>query len=266
MREDSPKKNTENKTLIASIVGEFGWCVAQIVPAIRHLAQRYDRVVCVGPKPWKHLVRDFSEYEGLELTGRTDRWLYEGKMFRIPGLLKAKYKNVSTFVPNAKTQKMKKKYKKYGTKMGGIGYDVVFHIRDCHKYNTSNVNYSAENFERIWKKLGKPNACCIGTQAKHISGTADLRSAPLDMLCDVLASSTVAVGSSSGPMHLASFCGCPHVVISHDKYLKSIKGRNRDRYRSKWNPFKTPCAVVDKWGWNPPWQRVAEVVEKHLCI
>jgi len=80
-----------------------------------------------------------------------------------------------------------------------------------------------------------------------------------------MSNAKVIVGESSGPLHLASLCACPQVVITHAIKEDSLDGkRNRDRYETLWNPFRTPVTVLDRWGWNPKVGAVAEAVERYL--
>jgi hypothetical protein len=71
---------------------------------------------------------------------------------------------------------------------------------------------------------------------------------------DILASSVLCIGPSSGAMHLASLCGCEHLVWTDNKKwnLGFKKGTNRERYETAWNPLNTPVTVIDSHGWNPP--------------
>ena len=94
--------------------------------------------------------------------------------------------------------------------------------------------------------------------------TKDLRGADLERLCRVLSHSKVCVGTSSGALHLASLCKCKHVVITGREYQKAIKGTNKQRYQSMWNPFHTKCTVLDKHNWTPPYHKVAKVVAEYL--
>lgn len=63
---------------------------------------------------------------------------------------------------------------------------------------------------------------------------------------DIFSRCTLAVGGSTGGMHLASLCGCPHLVWGEDAYL-----RLDTRYKTAWNPLGTPCAVINSPRWNP---------------
>jgi hypothetical protein len=70
---------------------------------------------------------------------------------------------------------------------------------------------------------------------------------------NILANAKLCIGPSSGAMHLASMCGCPHLVWTDNKKwnLGGIAGTNRQRYELLWNPLKTKVRVIDQYGWQP---------------
>jgi hypothetical protein len=107
---------------------------------------------------------------------------------------------------------------------------------------------------RLVEKLKGYHIACIGTEdaSLHIDGTDDMRGIGMGKLVDLMASSRLIAGGSSGPMHLAALCGLPHLVWSAPI--------NRLRYLRDWNPFGTECLFVDQWGWHPP----VEEIEKKL--
>jgi hypothetical protein len=64
----------------------------------------------------------------------------------------------------------------------------------------------------------------------------------------------LAVGQSTGGLHLASLCGCPHVVWSPGKQRVWTKWEitNRQRYETFWNPHGTPVRFHDMSGQPEP--------------
>ena len=52
----------------------------------------------------------------------------------------------------------------------------------------------------------------------------------------------LAVGQSTGGMHLASLCGCPHVAwsVNGDHPKSQLQMTDRQRYQTFWNPLATP--------------------------
>lgn len=125
------------------------------------------------------------------------------------------------------------------------GY-ILLHAR--HRAHASERNWHMEKWTALVDLLrhGSPSAKVgsIGSlgAALHVPGTDDLRELPLHRQMDVLRSATLAVGPSSGPMHMASLCKCPHVVWCGG----SVGERNATKanYESLWNPHKTPVIAL----------------------
>jgi ADP-heptose:LPS heptosyltransferase len=158
----------------------------------------------------------------------------------------------------------KREYIKYGIKSEENGYDLVIHARAETKYGQRSWNWPKARYEKVIEKLQVKRVCSIGTRAHYIEGTEDLRSLSIGKICNILASSKVLLTPSSGPGHLASLCGCPHVIMTDNSWQKSINGTNRDRYKRIWNPFETACKVLDKHNWQPPVKVVLKALEKFL--
>ena len=76
-------------------------------------------------------------------------------------------------------------------------------------------------------------------------GAEDARGSALETTIGLLAGAVVVAGPSSGPIHLASLCGTPHVVWTHRGINACINATNRKRYEVLWNPHRTPCTVLD---------------------
>ena len=144
-------------------------------------------------------------------------------------------------------------------RMGRPQPRIVAHIRAKRYTVGGEPNYPPDLWGGIIGRLttlyGGPVAA-VGTasDALCLPGCDDWRDIPLDRLCDLFAAASVAVGPSSGPMHLASLCGCPHVVWTE-------REATADRYRRGWNPFGTPARALiqDSRAWIDP-QAVADAV------
>jgi hypothetical protein len=80
-----------------------------------------------------------------------------------------------------------------------------------------------------------------------------------------LSGARLAIGASTGGLHLASLCLCPHYVWgsgAEDRWTR-LGITNRQRYETIWNPFGTPCRY-DECGWQPPMARVLDQVRLAL--
>ena len=140
-------------------------------------------------------------------------------------------------------------FKKFGEASEAKKYDVLIHAR-ARRANRAGDNWPLENWKCLLPDLGGKIAC-VGTkaQALHLEGTDDLRGISLAALADILASSSVIIGGSSGAMHFATLCGLPQIVWSGVP-------RTMKRYEENWNPFNVPVFPIRK---NHPF--VAEVYE-----
>ena len=155
------------------------------------------------------------------------------------------------FLPNCK-------YIKYGDPtVAPKHYDVLIHARGTDKHGTGFRNWPEFKWADLIKHTGLSYAS-IGSQegSYHVDNTDDLRGVSLEELCGYMSASTMVIGPSSGPMHLASLCGTPHFVWSGDK-------PNVDRYEKYWNPLKTRVKVLDHThGWDPPLLTILKELEK----
>lgn len=77
-----------------------------------------------------------------------------------------------------------------------------------------------------------------------------------------LSGARLAIGGSTGGLHLASLCRCPHYVWGCDSSHRwtALRMSNRQRYQTFWNPLGTPV-VYDECGWTPS---VGHVVDQTL--
>jgi hypothetical protein len=83
----------------------------------------------------------------------------------------------------------------------------------------------------------------------------------LDQAIDALSRARLAVGGSTGGLHLASLCGCPHYVWgpADDARWTAWEMSNRQRYETVWNPLGTPVAYAAL-GWRPDLDDVTDGV------
>lgn len=250
---------------------EFGWLVARWIPAVRYKAQSYDKTVIICKDGYQDLYEFADEFVIYNKKGKPDRWLLDKKVVNAPSKVRELYPNITKLWLANESHCMDRplkyyKYGKYDDRMEREnGYKLIIHARACTKYGQKKLNWSPENYVKLIKKLklNKLDVASIGSKknAHYIPDTIDCRGIPLGMLTCIMANSKCVVGTSSGPMHLASLCGCPHVVLTGASKLKIIKGQtNRDRYEKLWNPFKTKCTIIDKYGWHPPVEAVYKAV------
>jgi hypothetical protein len=168
---------------------------------------------------------------------------------------------------------LKVEYHKYGKRDKVWTSDLVIHARaDTREVIGENRSWPVERWQQLIKRLRDEGVVrtviAIGSsEAAHkVPGTRDMRGVDSRLLADILASTRLCIGPSSGPMHLASLCGTPHLVWTDIRQwnLGWRKGTNRERYESVWNPFKTPVTVLDSCGWQPDVDLVYSEVMKRL--
>lgn len=241
---------------------EFGWML-QFIGRARKKAEQYDRVVVYCEEPNEYLYQDFAtDFISFDYKkGWRDRWFFGGKRLSLPKLIIESFPGAKLFTPTRKhCLGGEGKFVKYGHPDDGARADVLIHARNIKRGDWidracgGDHNWGKENFEQLASRLKGKTVASIGTQkdAHHIPGTKDFRDAPIMSLCGAMSKASVIVGESSGPMHLASLCGLPHVVITHGRPEKSINGHtNKWRYMTGWNPLKTECCVVEHPRWNP---------------
>ena len=137
---------------------------------------------------------------------------------------------------------------------------VAFHARN--RPHQPHRNWGMEHWEALVKwvvdKGITKRIVCVGTreEARLIEGCEDLRGSPLGKQMDIAASALFTVGPSSGWMHLASLCGCPHLTWVGGKEHAYVKRRYIDR----WNPLRTPAAVLTARTWHPAFAAVRDAL------
>ena len=243
---------------------EFGWTVSTWVPAVRKLSRNYDKTVIICRTGNDYLYQDFaSKIEHYDKKGRSDRWLFEGKKVPIIQQIIGRYPGARVITPNEEwCCKAKREYFAYGEPGKGEEFDIVIHARAETKYGQHKFNWPIKNYEALLDSLGNPRVACIGTVADYIPRTADKRGIQLKQLCDLLASSKLCIGPSSGTMHLAHLCRCSIVVWTGKEYQNVISGTNRYRYEKKWRAFKdVSVKVVDREGWRPSVHAIAKAIK-----
>lgn len=80
----------------------------------------------------------------------------------------------------------------------------------------------------------------------------EVYSTPLSQAIVQVSRTRLAAGASTGGLHLASLCGCPHLVWGSGAEVRWTRMgiTNRQRYETLWNPLGTACEY-DECGWQP---------------
>jgi hypothetical protein len=261
-------------------VGEFGWEVMMWQGYVRSevLKNKYEEVIIIGRASSKYLYHDIlSQYIPLDIEGNTTCDLCNGKnydfmtesfgvgtYFKPQRFLTLPYhdsmRNVQHEYPiRYEWPFSRQTFIKYGT--ASIGVDILIHLRWTNKCGSSNRNWPVEKWIRLVELLSNKNlsVACIGKPgySRFIPGTVNKMGIDLESLSNLMVSSKVLVGPSSGPMHFGSLCGIPHVVITPED--------NRIRYETAWNPFNTKNSLVINENWNPEVVEVYNSIMLQLC-
>jgi hypothetical protein len=80
---------------------------------------------------------------------------------------------------------------------------------------------------------------------------------PMNAAISTLSRARLAIGASTGGLHLASLCECPHYVWGpgREATWTPLRITNRQRYETIWNPLGTECQY-DESGWQPTIEHV----------
>ena len=128
----------------------------------------------------------------------------------------------------------------YGRRVPEWEGAIVLHARE--RPYCANRDWTRENWNKLGAFLARefPNnrLVCIGslTESHAIEGCFDFRGQPLQDTMNLLRSANVFIGQSSGPAHLASHCGLPHIVWC-EPGIEAL-------YRKDWNPHRTWVRVT----------------------
>ena len=274
-----------SQLLVYPFIAEFGWHLMMYQGHCRYCSNKFDRTIVFCLKEMEYLYQDFAtEIHIVSVHGGTpDLWSRGGEYKVTGGELLAKYQAESdATVKPTKSEMMNPNIghhymplnKLYGLRAQD-GYDLLIHARaDKKKTIYGDRNWPVNKWEKLVKHLatnsgGHIRMASIGSLggADHIEGTGDLRGVPIEKLCMHINYAMLTIGPSSGPIHLASLCQCPHVVWT-DKRIWNLgmgrSGTNRKRYTKVWNPFKTYVSVIDHEGWQPKFKTVFDEVTHQL--
>lgn len=251
---------TQNKILFAGPwIGEFGWELFVWQGYIRNLAKEYEKVIVSSRLGHEFLYEDFmSEFIPIRVpeNALSDSWFCRGissdfadKLatqtkydVRIPG------KNIgflygSDGIALTEPDFYKQDFIKYKSNTIDKSFDVIIHPRNKNLGN--NRNWDQAKWQNLINLLIKNfTVATIGThEAFKLENVEDMRNLSIRDTVSLMNRTKLVVGQSSGPMHLASLCGTPHLVWSTE--------HNRNRYFKYWNPFQTPVYFYSEMGWNP---------------
>jgi ADP-heptose:LPS heptosyltransferase len=241
--------------------GEFGWELCGWNPAVRRVAEAYDRVIVVSHAASEYLYEFADEFVPLEADGWS---MYEGRLRKPPPPPPPADKHLRPKdIFCAGGARLNEQFARSWRRLAPPGpvhmADVLCAFRPPKQHISKQQanalkSYPAPMCEELVGLLlshGLSVACYGGPDNWCFPGAADMRGSPLADQCSALAAAKCAVGPSSGTMHLASLCGCPHVTW----YGANTHPNLRRRYELEWNPFGTRALFLP--GRPPPPREVA---------
>lgn len=253
-------KAAAGRTLVAGpYAGEFGWEVAAWVPRMRRAARDFSRVVVLTRASSAPLYEFASRVVPIEVVPGTSNFV-QGELAAPPPAVRGdlrlepsadlvRLEEFAFRAPDsaaAADVESAKAWHRYG-RAGAPRIDVALALRPAKLFagrlDATNT-YPADRADALAAKLtaaGLRVGCIGGPESGLAAGALDLRALPLRELFDVLASARLALGPSSGPLHLAQLCGCP-VLAWYAAQSPSRVVASRVRYARLWNPFRTAWA------------------------
>lgn len=260
-------------------VGEFGWELMGWQAQIRALSRRFDRTIVISRPESEYLYRDFCDRFEPWSPGTWQTQGYECKGGRpYDHAIHARYPGAEAFAIRHNRQATawlataEPEFRRLGLDVEPTRpFDLVVHARaipvfpDAPGVTTNGDkaarNWPADHWHRLCAGLARRfSIAAVGLPdlAFVPEGATDCRGLALDQQCAVLARARLAIGPSSGPIHLASLCGCPHVV-----WTKAEQGIP-SRYAREWNPLGTKVCIITREGWQPPPELVLIAVRRML--
>lgn len=258
------------KRLIAGPwVGEFGWELFCWQAFVRSIARGYDQVrIITRPSsiPLYEFADDCIPFIPENGYAESNRWIGEAtgisqmaaEMFLKKGaddtlLLPENYFYWGNPLEIAQHGVVTPSFVSYGVPSEGA-YDVLLCSRQRDLKPSG--NWHRMSWGILAHDLKHLHAASIGTrdEAYHVPGTVDLRGLPLNHLMNIMASAKLAIGPSTGSLHLAALCRCPRVVW----YCEDDTAKDHPRYLTHWNPFAVPTTIM------PQLNPTAEEVRDHI--
>jgi len=273
------------KTLFAQWVGELGVYLGWLA-GVRHVAPLYDKVIVCAFSGWEALSADFAD----EFVPHDFQGVACGALLRGPSAPSEAEKlalcpeGAEIFPPvhtmfwgNVYDEPVgdRQTYVRHGKLSSVQTGDILLHARARSDWGGKR-NWAAEKWAELSAAL-KPSArmlISIGTKdgALYVPGTVEARGRPLAELMVMMRNAALCVGPSSGPMHLAALCRCPHVVwfggdenhLDDDELCERKQQVLYERYTTAWNPFRTPVAPIQARDWQPSVETVASTCHRVL--
>ena len=212
--------------------GEFGWELCSWNPVLRHKAKSFDRVV-VETVPGSEYLYEFAD-EIVINPHRGDYDMCSGKAANSPAIPegatvfgpmnhwkgggRAEFRAIKTAKRDAARHIPEKVWRRLGTEKPSHTADIMLAFRGPKTFKGRSFpekvwpDDQSADLANMFLTAGYSVACYGGTDNYYAPGTEDLRGLSLEALAGTLRQAKLAVGPSSGTLHLASLCQTPHVT------------------------------------------------------
>ena len=268
-----PLNKGKNDVLLAGPwIGEFGWELFVWQAYIRNIAPKYKKVIVSSRKGHEFLYEDFcTEFIPIDVpkNALSNSWFCDGISTDFTEKFAAGIK-FDTRIPaknigflyhgdghaTIKEGFYQQNFIKYQSDSLDKSFDILIHPRN--KDLGHDRNWNQEKWQKLVDLLSKKYS--IGTIGSHeafnLNDSEDCRNISIRDTVSLMNRTKLVVGQSSGPMHLASLSGTPHLVWSTE--------HNRRRYFEYWNPFNTPVYFYPEMGWNPTPEFIYEKIIENI--
>jgi len=240
--------NKSNTLFCGPFVGEWGWELMWFNPLCRYHAEKYDHIVVAAPASSRYLYEFADEFIPLNTVGISycDGYLFgdapvvEADAYLSPTKEFSKYQNEPDRISTPR------KWRNLSPENREKVADILCAFRP-KKYGIDGKRIFGKEYPKnkcqqlvdLFKKNGLSVACFGGQDNYCPDGAIDLRGKQLEDQCGAISEALCVVGPSSGPIHLASLCRCPHVT-----WIASMHHTLGHRYKNVWNPFGSPVAYL----------------------
>lgn len=247
-------------------IGEFGWELCWWNPLARYHAKQYDHTIVAAPEGSRYLYEFADTFIPLQTNGIT---FCKGELKGDPPVVSADFflkpeKEFNRHTNDLDRTLTKRIWRSLAPNHPVHQADILCAFRPpkyFEKRRVAGKEYPLVKCQQLVDLLIDQNlsvACFGGLDNYCPRGAKDLRGQPLEEQCSAIAIAKCVVGPSSGPIHLASLCECPHVT-----WLASTHPTLNKRYVSSWNPFNVPVRFLKEYPPSP--ETVTSVVMELLC-
>lgn len=273
----------QGRTLVvAPYVGEFGWELMNWQGRVRHMARRggFARVVVCAQPDRRPLYADlrapgrivFCPLPAMEFPGRAnnDHRVDDDGHSLSPVELKRAVESIvsqtcATLGISARDSEMLTPSYRSTIWPTTRGEQCFTNLRVSCDLSTDIV--LIPRLRALASERNRPESwwSALGEQLRAHGLVVETYEPRADRAILQLSRASLAIGASTGGLHLASLCGCPHYVWGSgpERRWTSMQITNRQRYETVWNPLGTPCRY-DECGWQPSMDHVVDQARRAL--